>query len=270
MYVNYRNGDTFSSNDLMKLRSAIRDLRDATIKRTDVLVCTPFAASMTPVRENTSLDVIVVDEAARVTEPELWPLMAWYTPRVLLLVGDHHQLRPLVFSRKQQNPFVEQLQISLFTRLIWNGLPALMLLEQHRMNAALCSFISQVFYDGQLRTSNNLGQYVADVNRRFIKHNSQSNTFRLGGALLWVNVKDSGAEPDARKVSTINVHNAASTIAILQSMVSQNTIRLEEVTVLTPYRGQMLLYNSVISMYDTLQGLRVRRWIASTGESQAL
>lgn len=83
-------------------------------------------------------------------------------------------------------------------------------------------------------------------------------------------MKDSGAEPDARKVSTVNVHNAASTVAILRSVVSRNTICLEEVTVLTPYRGQMFLYNSVISMYDTLQGLRVRTEDSFYGEESGI
>ncbi|OJJ05480.1 hypothetical protein ASPVEDRAFT_855434 [Aspergillus versicolor CBS 583.65] len=41
-----------------------------------------------------------------------------------------------------------------------------------------------------------------------------------------------------------------------QPIVPEFNIRLEEITALTSYRSQMLLYNSIISTYDTLQGLR--------------
>lgn len=146
----------------------------------------------------------------------------------MLLVGNHHQLKPLVFSRKEQNPFTEQLQISLFSRLIWNGLPAVKLLEQHRVHTQLCDFVSQVFYDGELRTPDTLDEYVIDVNRRFVKHNSRSKTFRTGGALMWVDVKDSQAQPDSRQISTTNVKKAASTVAIIQRTLSNSTIRLDE------------------------------------------
>lgn len=38
-----------------------------------------------------------------------------------------------------------------------------MLLEQHRMNTVLCSFIGQVFYGVQLQASNELREYAVDV-----------------------------------------------------------------------------------------------------------
>jgi superfamily I DNA and/or RNA helicase len=37
-------------------------------------------------------------------------MLAWFTLRAILLVGDHQQLRPLVFSRPKENPFQSQLQ----------------------------------------------------------------------------------------------------------------------------------------------------------------
>jgi hypothetical protein len=51
---------------------------------------------------------IAVHEAARLTEPEL-AMLAWFTLRVILLAGDHQQLRLLIFSRPKENPFQSQL-----------------------------------------------------------------------------------------------------------------------------------------------------------------
>ena len=107
-------------------------------------------------------------------------------------------------------------------------MPAVKLLEQRRIHIQLCDFVSQVFYDGELQTPDTLDEYAIDVNRRFDKHNSRSKTFRNGGALMWVDVKDSQAQPDSRQISTTDVKKAASTLAIIQRMLSNSTIRLDE------------------------------------------
>jgi hypothetical protein len=38
-------------------------------------------------------------------EPELWPLLAYYVPHAWVMVGDHHQRKPTVLSRIEENPF---------------------------------------------------------------------------------------------------------------------------------------------------------------------
>lgn len=69
----------------------MRALRNATLALSDAIVCTAFTASATSIRENVNPTAILVDEAARLTEPELWPVLGgWYRPKALILVGDHH------------------------------------------------------------------------------------------------------------------------------------------------------------------------------------
>jgi superfamily I DNA and/or RNA helicase len=43
-------------------------------------------------------DVVIIDEAAKPTEPETWNALANYQPRVKILDGDHQQLKPVVLS----------------------------------------------------------------------------------------------------------------------------------------------------------------------------
>ncbi|KAL2852741.1 hypothetical protein BJX68DRAFT_265620 [Aspergillus pseudodeflectus] len=68
-------------DDMKNFRTSLRTLRDDALVRSDVVVCTAFATSMTALRENVTPHAIIVDEAARFTEPELWPVLAWYQPK---------------------------------------------------------------------------------------------------------------------------------------------------------------------------------------------
>ncbi|KAL2854942.1 AAA domain-containing protein [Aspergillus pseudoustus] len=118
----YSDGEDLSQEDMTEFRKHLRLLRDDALTRSDVVVSTAFAAGRTPIRQNVTPHAIIVDEAARYTEPDLWPVLAWYRPRALLLVGEHHQLKPFVFTGLAENPLTHQLQVSLFSRLYYNGL----------------------------------------------------------------------------------------------------------------------------------------------------
>lgn len=79
-------------------RAATRALRDDVLARADVVVTTLFSTSETSLRCNPQPILIAVDEAAKIAEPELWPVLAFYHPRAWLLVGDQLQLRPTIPS----------------------------------------------------------------------------------------------------------------------------------------------------------------------------
>lgn len=70
----------------------------------DAIICTLYAVGETAIYDNVQPQAILVDEAARATEPELWPALAFFNPNAFILIGDHHQLRLLVLSSRKQNP----------------------------------------------------------------------------------------------------------------------------------------------------------------------
>jgi len=88
-------------------------------------------------------DVAVVDEAGQLTEPGA--LAAVALADRFVLVGDHHQLPPVVQAENE-------LQESLFERLMDSYPEAgTMLDRQYRMSQRIQAFPSREFYDGQLR-----------------------------------------------------------------------------------------------------------------------
>ena len=104
-----------------------------------------------------SFDVAVVDEAGQLTEPGT--LAAAALAGRFVLVGDHHQLPPVVQSEAD-------LHTSLFERLTETYPEAGTLLDrQYRMAQRIQAFPSGEFYDGQLRpaTGEVAGQRIGDL-----------------------------------------------------------------------------------------------------------
>ncbi|KAL8881471.1 MAG: hypothetical protein Q9198_001341 [Flavoplaca austrocitrina] len=98
-------------------------------------------------------DTVIIDEASQQTEPQsLVPLTKGCTKAIL--VGDHVQLRATV----QQHAQLVGFDVSMFERL-YNSptdearLRKVMLDTQYRMQASICQFSSQEFYENKLRTA---------------------------------------------------------------------------------------------------------------------
>ena len=98
-----------------------------------------------------SFDTVVIDEASQQTEPaSLVPLVKGCNKAIL--VGDHLQLRATV----QQHAVLQGFDVSLFERLYNQdsiGVCKVMLDSQYRMHREICSFSSQMFYEGKLKTA---------------------------------------------------------------------------------------------------------------------
>ncbi|KAL8896256.1 MAG: hypothetical protein Q9192_003192 [Flavoplaca navasiana] len=98
-------------------------------------------------------DTVIIDEASQQTEPQsLVPLTKGCTKAIL--VGDHVQLRATI----QQHAQLVGFDVSMFKRL-YNcptdeaRLRKVMLDTQYRMQASICQFSSQEFYENKLSTA---------------------------------------------------------------------------------------------------------------------
>ncbi|KAI9819654.1 MAG: hypothetical protein M1826_001115 [Phylliscum demangeonii] len=139
-------------------RGAVRhELREYVVAQADVIVTTCSNAAEGFITRSCHPDVLFVDEAARPVELDLVIPIAFYGPRIVVLVGDEKQLRPTVKTygkkssdKKAINCFASQLAISIFDRLKTSGYPTVLLREQHRMTAGLAKAASDIIYDGQL------------------------------------------------------------------------------------------------------------------------
>lgn len=115
---------------------------------------------------NKTYDLVIIDEAARANPLDLFIPMSM--GRKIILVGDHkqlpHMLEPDVLKLLTEDPKfkdIPEIEKSLFERLF--GMfskgrepKAIALTEQFRMHPDICSFVSEVFYDGKLKTADSI------------------------------------------------------------------------------------------------------------------
>ncbi|MFB6162073.1 MAG: AAA domain-containing protein [Halococcoides sp.] len=136
------------------------DDRASTLREADVIAATTATCGSRVMREQ-SVDVAVIDEAGQLTEPGA--LAAIALAERFVLVGDHHQLPPVVQSDPDAGA---DLSRSLFERLIDAHPEAgVMLTRQYRMAQRIQAFPSREFYDGRLRPADGetAAQQIADL-----------------------------------------------------------------------------------------------------------
>ncbi|NIC00535.1 ATP-dependent helicase [Halobacterium sp. R2-5] len=126
------------------------------LQTADVVAATTATCGSRVMREQ-EFDVVLVDEASQLTEPD--SLAAINRGDTFVLVGDHEQLPPVVRSGGR-------LATSLFERLHDTHPEAsVMLDQQYRMSQRIQAFSSTEFYGGQLRPAAGevAGQTLADL-----------------------------------------------------------------------------------------------------------
>ncbi len=124
------------------------DTLSKTLREAPVVAATASSCGSRVVREQ-RFDVALVDEASQLTEPAT--LSAINRAERFVLVGDHHQLPPVVQSEGEGHDEPD-LSRSLFERLIEVHPEAGVMLErQYRMAQRIQAFSSNEFYDGNLR-----------------------------------------------------------------------------------------------------------------------
>ena len=140
----------------------------------------------------------------------------------LILIGDHKQLRP--------NPTVYELaksynlDLSLFERMVNNGIKCVTLTTQHRMRPEICELVKPIYLD-QLYNDDRVFQYphVKGVKQDlfFINH-----TF----------MESSNAELSSKS----NDHEARFISSLCHYILNQG-YSPSQISVLTPYSGQLLV-----------------------------
>ena len=122
------------------------------LTNTDVMIGTLEMASQACSKDlSWRTKLIVVDEAGQATEAlTLIPLQFADRNGHIVLIGDHMQLAPTVFSDAAN---YQGLGTSMFERLTrMAGIDTCMLTIQYRMHHSICSWPSQEFYEGRVLT----------------------------------------------------------------------------------------------------------------------
>jgi predicted DNA helicase len=108
------------------------------------VICTTNTNANSEFLRNITFDLVLIDEAAQSTEPSC--LIPISKSKKVILVGDHKQLPPTILSRDAQ-----ELSVSLFERMM-NVCRYTLLDTQYRMHPNICTFPSNEFYKGLLKS----------------------------------------------------------------------------------------------------------------------
>ena len=191
------------------------------LKKADIIgLTTTGAAKHHAILSQIGAKIVIMEEAAEVLEGHVLATLTQHTQH-LILIGDHKQLRP------KTNDYIlarnYKLDVSLFERLINNKFPCVTLEVQHRMRPELSEIVSSKFYDGILKDDPLTREYG---NIKGLKQN-----------IYFVDHTECET-PNEELKSPANDHEATFLAHLCQYLLQQG-YKPEQITVITPYTGQM-------------------------------
>lgn len=181
---------------------------------------TTGAAKYRAMLQAVGCQIVIVEEAAEVLEAHIVTSLS-KNCKHLILIGDHQQLKP--------NPTVYtlakdyHLDLSLFERLINNGIEHVTLKEQHRMRPAISKIMRHIYPKLEDHISVTKFDNVRGVAKNifFINHTERET-----------DVNDSKSKS--------NAHEASYLIALFKYLLLQR-YNASEITILATYIGQVFM-----------------------------
>ena len=180
--------------------------------------------------------IVVVEEAAEVLEAHVVTTLSGQCQH-LILIGDHQQLRPSPNVYDLAENF--NLKYSLFERLVLNGLEHETLERQHRMRPEIAHFLRLIYPglvdDHSVEVYPNVKGVSSNV--YFVSHSSEEHR-----------------DEDLKSMS--NDHEAMYVMALCNYLVLQG-YSPSQITILTPYTGQVFLIRRLLRQRALLQDVRL-------------
>ncbi|XP_050295987.1 NFX1-type zinc finger-containing protein 1-like isoform X2 [Anthonomus grandis grandis] len=183
-----------------------------------IAMTTARAARSRELLERIESPILIVEEAAEVLESHVITALTKHCQHLILL-GDHLQLRPSTSDYLMQRKY--DLGVSLFERLIENGVECHTLNVQHRMRPEISSLIHPLIY------------------KTLINHVDVTNYPKVKGmthSLYFIDHME--PEESYGDSSKMNTHEVKFLIGLAIYLL-QNGYKPENITILSTYRGQM-------------------------------
>ncbi len=181
--------------------------------------------------------IIVIEEAAEVLEAHIIATLNQDCQHVIL-IGDHQQLRPKPTVYRLAEVF--NLKISLFERMINNGLPCHTLRWQHRMRPEISVLMKEHFYHG-LEDHKSVTDYssIKGLTKNVLFLNHEQNEARQHDSM-----------------SKSNRHEAEFLVGLCYYLIQQG-YQPSQVTILTTYMGQLSIFKQLMPRAK-FSGVRVK------------
>ncbi|XP_035204896.1 NFX1-type zinc finger-containing protein 1-like [Stegodyphus dumicola] len=199
------------------------------LRKCDVVgMTTTGAAKYRDILKRLNPQIVIFEEAAEVLEAHVVTSLMKDTEHVIL-IGDHQQLRP--------NPTVYELakrfhfDVSLYERMIKNGIEYHQLTIQHRMRPCIASLLTPHIYM-DLINHKSVTQY--------------ENIKGINGNLYFVNHSYFESSENELK-SHANEHEAMFVVELCKYLILQG-YDTSQITVLTTYNGQLIKLKQMLKL----------------------
>ncbi|VVC39306.1 Hypothetical protein CINCED_3A008626 [Cinara cedri] len=196
--------------------------------------------------------IVIIEEAAEVLEPHIVSSLSEHCEH-LILIGDHKQLRPQTANHMMSKKY--NLDISLFERMVNNGIPSYTLAEQHRMRPEIAGLVAPVIYP-HLRNHPSVEDrpHVIGVDKDVfcITHNVHEN-------------KD-------YKLSSFKNENEAKFLVALADYLLKQGYYSEDITIMAMYNAQVSYISDLIKLpiYEHLENIRITSVDGYQGEENEI
>ncbi len=182
----------------------------------------------------------MVEEAAEVLEAHIITSLSSSCEH-LILIGDHFQLRPSTAVYELSKRY--RLDVSLFERLILNGMEPCILGVQHRMRPEVARLIVPAIYPTlenhkSVELYKNIPGMVKNV--FFLAHSEP----------------EIGDKSDQESRSHLNPYEADLALALTRYLLAQG-MDPSRITILTAYSGQLLHLRKIRRNHAVLEGVRI-------------
>ncbi|GFU24715.1 NFX1-type zinc finger-containing protein 1 [Nephila pilipes] len=201
----------------------------------DLLIClqahvvgmtTTGAAKYRNILQHLNPKIVIVEEAAEILESHIVTSLTQHTQHVIL-IGDHQQLKPspAVYALA----FKYDLNVSLFERMVENGMECFRLNIQHRMRPEIAALLVPHIYE-DLKNHESVIKYesMKGINKNVFFVSHHYNELQ---------------EFDSK--SKVNHHEASFLIKLCKYILLQG-YEPSQVTVLTTYSGQLFALKKLV------------------------
>ena len=217
----------------------LKEIDEFVLRNSDVIgITTTGAAKHHHILKKIHPKVVIFEEAAEILEAHI---VTSLTPSVqqLVLIGDHKQLRPKPNCHDLEVKY--KLSVSLFERLVKNGIPYVTLNVQHRMRPEVSRLVSPSIYN-DLKDHETVQRYdsVLGVAKDvfFIDHNESEKH-----------------NEDGSVTTHANFFEATYLVSLCRYLLRQG-YDPHDITILTAYRGQLMELKRRMQRKD-FEGVRV-------------
>ncbi|KAF8044012.1 hypothetical protein BT93_A2098 [Corymbia citriodora subsp. variegata] len=217
------------------------------IKNADVVLST-LTGAFSRKMENTTFDLVIIDEAAQALEIACW--IAILKGSRCILVGDHLQLPPTIQSVEAEK---KGLGRTLFERLatLYGDEVTSMLTVQYRMHELIMNWSSKELYNSKIEAHSSVAAH------RLLDLEDVKSSSSTEPTLLLIDT--AGCDMEEKKdeeESTLNEGEAEVAIAHAKRLVSSG-VRASDIGVITPYAAQVVLLKMLKGNENKLKDMEI-------------